>query len=327
MIQEVIGRWASRNYSSTSVWEQDWDLLIVLDACRNDLIWEVEDEYDFLNDRGQLTSVGSTTIEWLENTIQHAPSSEIEQTAYITGNPNSIRAFPFKFPDNCNCGKKLDPGHDDIFHAGRTICPACGETHEGDRIVPVEHLNEVWRSEWNNELGTILPRPITNATIRYGRANDFNRLIVHYMQPHHPFVSIPDVDRGTYIKPGDESREDRVLQTRTIWDQLQSGELTEDFVWHHYTENLRYVLDDLNLLLNNINTDSVVITSDHGNAMGEYGVYGHLADVPLPCLVDVPWYRTTACDTGNHDPTSSRKNKEDVTTSDVKQRLADLGYK
>ncbi|WP_147439952.1 LTA synthase family protein [Haloarcula sp. Atlit-7R] len=321
--QEIIGRWASRNYSPTPVWEEDWDLLIILDGCRADLMWEVEDEYDFLNDRGQLTSVGSTTIEWLENTIQNAPSSEIEQTAYITGNPNSVVAFRFSFPNNCSCGKELDPAYDDVYHSGTTTCSACGEAHEGDRIIPTDHLDEVWRSQWNNELGTILPRPITDAAIRYGRTNDFDRLIVHYMQPHHPFISIPDVDRGTYIEAGDE---DRVQRTETIWEQLQSGELTEDFVWHHYAENLRCVLNDVALLLDNIDADSAVITSDHGNAIGEYGVYGHLANVPLPCLVDVPWYRTTANDAGDYDPGSSREDRENLTSNDVKDRLADLGY-
>lgn len=322
MVQEVIGRWASRGYSPTSIWDQDWDLLIILDGCRQDLMWEVESEYDFLYDRNQLTSVGSTTIEWLENTIKNTPASEVERTAYITGNPNSVVAFPFSFTSNCSCGEKLDPDYDDTFHTGTTVCSACGEIHEGDRVIPVEHLEEVWRSQWDNELGTILPRPITNATIRYSRANDFDRLIVHYMQPHHPFVSIPDVDRGTYIEAGDE----RVQRSKTIWEQLQSGELDRDFVWHHYAENLRYVLDDVSLLLNNIDVDSAVVTSDHGNAMGEYGIYGHLANVPLPCLVNVPWYQTTAYDTGNHDPGSHKETDEKITTNEVEDRLADLGY-
>lgn len=36
------------NYDPVSIWDREWDLLIVLDACRLDLLRSVENEFDFL---------------------------------------------------------------------------------------------------------------------------------------------------------------------------------------------------------------------------------------------------------------------------------------
>jgi glucan phosphoethanolaminetransferase (alkaline phosphatase superfamily) len=86
------------------------------------------------------------------------------------------------------------------------------------------------------------------------------------------------------------------------------------------------VLDDVELLLENLDAETVVISSDHGNAIGEWGLYGHPTHVPLSCLVDVPWYRTTAEDIRTHEPESRDPDQEPLTSEEVKDRLADLGY-
>jgi hypothetical protein len=35
---------------ATNVFEKDWDVLVVLDACRVDALRAVQDEYDFIDD-------------------------------------------------------------------------------------------------------------------------------------------------------------------------------------------------------------------------------------------------------------------------------------
>lgn len=42
-----------------------------------------------------------------------------------------------------------------------------------------------------------------------------------------------------------------------------------------YLDDLRYVLDDVEILLENIAAEHVVLSADHGEAFGECGVYGH----------------------------------------------------
>lgn len=88
------------------------------------------------------------------------------------------------------------------------------------------------------------------------------------MQPHHPFISSPDLDKGSFIAEDDKYLEQ---QSRTVWEQLEAGELEEDEVLTEYRNNLRIVLEDVQILLENVDSETAVITSDHGNAIGEWG--------------------------------------------------------
>jgi len=77
-------------------------------------------------------------------------------------------------------------------------------------------------------------------------------------------------------------------------------------------------------LLENFDADTAVVTSDHGNAMGEYGIYGHPMYVPLTVLKRVPFCRTSATDTGTVSPSVELAGKS--VDEDVSERLGDLGY-
>lgn len=321
----VVRRLLQFQYDPMPIWERDWDVLIVLDACRYDTIVEVEDEFDFLNNRDELTSTASSTTGWVETNFSTDYERELSETAYVTGNPNSIRALPYEFPDHCDCGSGLSPAYDDIYHLGSTSCPTCDTIISGDRRSPFFALEEVWRDNWDNEIGTNPPRPITDAAINIHRTLNPNRLIVHYMQPHYPFITAPELSKGAKILDNDK---ERIKMTKTVWEYIESGELSEETVREEYTENLRYVLQDVSVLLENIDAETAVITSDHGNAIGEHGVYGHPPNTPIPALVRVPWYTTTAQDERTHESSYDRSNdKQHTATEEVKNRLQDLGYK
>ncbi|QIB74229.1 hypothetical protein G3I44_07925 [Halogeometricum borinquense] len=318
----IVRRISKLNYEPTSIWEREWDLLIVLDACRLDLLQSVEEEFRFLDHPGSMTSTASSTTGWVERSFDTQYEQKLAETAYVTGNPNSIRAFPHEFPETCECGASLKPSYQAVYHEGRETCPSCGTQIQGERQVPVKVLQEVWRDSWDNSLGTIQPRPITNAAITTGRETDVDSMIVHYMQPHHPFIPAPELDQGSYIAPNDEERQ---KQSRTIWEQLRMGDVDKEVVWREYRNNLRHVLEDVELLLENIDGDVAVITSDHGNAIGEYGIYGHPPGTPIDSIVTVPWYETTAVDEESHSPTPNATNSN-VTSEEVTERLQDLGY-
>jgi hypothetical protein len=81
----------------------------------------------------------------------------------------------------------------------------------------------------------------------------------------------------------------------------------------------------IELLLENLDAGTVVISADHGNAMGQWGQYGHPDGVPIAPLRNVPWVETTATDTGRYDP-DSVEDRESTTTDEVHSRLNDLGY-
>lgn len=261
----------------TPVWERDWDVLVVLDACRRDLLREVADEYDFVGGRddvGAHWSVGSMSEEWLRHTFTDEYADVVERSAYVTGNPYTAK---------------------DVFETEPAV------------------LDEVWKYAWNDDLGTVLPRALTDSAIATWREGDVDRMIVHYMQPHVPFVNDPDPDLDG--DPG-SFREGR--------DGFWRPGLPLEEVWSAYRDNLRYVLDDVSLLCASMDADTVAITADHGNALGPLGVWGHPRGIVLPSLRRVPWVETTAEDAGGYDPDVDRGTDDgDV---DVEDRLRALGY-
>lgn len=262
----------------TPVWERDWDVLVVLDACRVDLLREVRAEYPFLGGRdaiGTHWSIASKSDDWLRRTFAHEYAGAVEGTAYVTGNPFTAKVR---------------------FEATPAV------------------LDEVWRYGWDEELSTIPARPITDRAIDTWREGDVSRMIVHYMQPHGPFVHHPEM--GTYGGP-----EDFGEGFGDIWGRAGHDIPTAD-IRRAYRENLRYVLGDVELLLENLDADRVAITADHGNALGEFGVYGHPSDVLVPAIRRVPWVRTTGRDTGDYRPTTERESAR----TGVEDRLRHLGY-
>jgi hypothetical protein len=190
--------------------------------------------------------------------------------------------------------------------------------HTEDLAAPedFERLIEVWRSAWTDE-GTVPPRPVTDAAIETGRKTNDGRLLVHYMQPHCPFINHTELtpDRGT-VDRSDRHPDD-------VWDALERGEVSESTVWAAYQDNLELVLDEVKLLLDNVNAERVVITSDHGNAVGEWGLYGHPRMMPFSCLRRVPWIEFTTTDSGRHEP--DRQSKEVEVDRD--EQLRALGYR
>jgi hypothetical protein len=178
---------------------------------------------------------------------------------------------------------------------------------------------------WDECLQTIPPRPITDRAIATYMNQSPQRMIVHYMQPHIPFIRIVE---GGYEKIFDEvdgSRQNKYEQHSVDiyeFDLLRRGEIDFDTFWNAYKETLRAVLDDVAKLLQNIDANKVVISADHGNAVGEFGIYDH-ERVPIPAIRKVPWCETSATNTEQYIPTTERK--ED-TSVDMNKRLRDLGY-
>lgn len=262
----------------TPIYESDWDVLVVLDACRADLMGEVDGEYEFLTEMGTTRSVASVTRRWMLRNFVPEYADQMRRTTYICGNPHS----------------------DSVLEAS--------SFHE---------LREVWRDVWVDP-GTVPPEAMTNEAIRHGRSG-FDKMIVHYMQPHCPFLTAPEL-------AGKKWRDEFGHQTQDdVWTRLEKGYLDRQSVWNGYRENLRLALDEVGVLLENIDADEVVITSDHGNAIGEWGLYGHPEQMPFDVLREVPYYRTSGTDlrTREGDALAVETTEDEPS---VEERLRSLGY-
>ena len=69
-----------------NIYEEDWDALIILDACRVDALREVAPEYDYIKEVDSVMSIAGTSKEWVDHTFTEKYQSEVAETAYITAN-------------------------------------------------------------------------------------------------------------------------------------------------------------------------------------------------------------------------------------------------
>lgn len=281
----------------TNVFDKDWDVLIILDACRVDALEEVSDEYQFISVDDSITSVGSTSFEWMNYTFHNRNIGEIKHTAHVTGNGYTDRVL------------------NENGHTGNAAMPFGPSNYNTVSHDDFGYIEELWRadfeepSRWTVGNGTTRthPRYTTERAISAGRERDSERLIVHYMYPHDPFPLADDPD---LLRP---------------FDALRAGTISRDEAWNEYLDHLRFVLDEVELLLENMDANDVVITADHGEAFGEYGFYRHVIGCPIPCMREVPWVTTSAEDKGTCIPKAPEPETETESVS-VENRLEDLGY-
>jgi len=105
---------------------------------------------------------------------------------------------------------------------------------------------------------------VTDRAISASRNESQDSLLAHYLQPHVTFVPWKEntpLGRGNFGLDG--------RGTKDTWLRLRDSELTVKEVWDGYRQNLRYVLDEVALLLNNVDAEGTVITFDHGDGSGE----------------------------------------------------------
>jgi hypothetical protein len=187
---------------------------------------------------------------------------------------------------------------------------------DGHDLSHLGHVDEVWRDCWNGDQGTILAETVFRVAADFwnNRPDDIERMVVWAMQPHVPFI---DSDIGT----GYDSGEEWGGPCSDAWELVETGAVERETAWEAYADNLRYVLHAADEFSTTVDADKLVITSDHGNAIGEWGIYGHPPTYPLRCLTEVPWIELTATSTRNPQ-TVDRDSR-----ANLDEQLAALGYK
>lgn len=241
---------------STLVADMVWDNLIVLDCCRFDAFARHNDIAGRLI---RTVSTASCTWDWLGENFSH---KDMKDVIYVSANP---------FASYYYLRRKLG-------------------------YIPFYKIVEVWKNGWNDELKTVHPSAVNQATLDSLNSNPEKRHIIHYMQPHHPFigaVKLVDTDaipwRNKFL--GRENMEERELD---VFKMLQRGLVDAETIWKAYISNLMLVQGYVKKLLPSL-TGKICITSDHGDSFGRYGVfYGHPSRVFLRELLEVPWLEVCA---------------------------------
>lgn len=225
-----------------NIFDEEWDNLIIVDACRQDIYEDSTGVSDYRY------SKGSTTGEYIERNFSEG---EFDNIVYIAGNPFLADEFLDKFT-----------GRKNIF---------C------DKF-------DTFQTDWSEEDGTVLPEPLVRDAKTAESLYPDKRKIIHFIQPHHPFVNA-DYDSGKY-----ERKENWLTGFEfNVWDQAEVGLIDHETVSQDYQENLDYVLPHVEKLAEELEGKTVV-TSDHGNLLGEMGLYGHPPENDLKPLRKVPWH-------------------------------------
>lgn len=284
-----------------NIYRDDWDLLVVLDACRVDALQEVQEEYDFIGDIATRWSRGSTSKEWMENTFVEKYQDEIESTIYVTPNPFSSHLIN-------SVGKRVNYTWTEgtYFENSKFL----SDLVRNDLVTANKFCEfiDLWHMLDDDDITQLHPKKVTNYAIYAGRQNDCQRQIVHYMQPHRPYLTASD---------------DAPWKTHPF-GYLRDGGDSEN-VWTAYINNLRLVLNYVETLLTNVDAEKVIITSDHGELFGEWGLYSHEVGIPHPALRKVPWTETNAVDTESYKPKISRSDRK-ASDEVIQERLEALGY-
>lgn len=276
------------NTDGVAIMAEDWDNLIILDACRYDLFAE---QHDLPGTLEQRVSRGSHTVEFL---IGNFSGSNWLDTVYITASPQLHRR-----------NERINTAFHDVVN--------------------------VWQLDWDETHGTVLPEAMT----RYGHRaiNQYpnKRLVIHYMQPHYPFIETPEIDVGQRL---------RTMGGKDIWGQLLAGEATVSTaeIWKAYRENFRRVLPAIHELLGLL-AGKTIVTADHGNMIGERSSplpiqeWGHPPGTYTEELVTVPWLvvptakrRVIRSDPPNNQSRSIDSLDHHPHSTVTKERLRDLGY-
>lgn len=258
-----------KQVKATPIWSADWDVCLVLDGCRADTFESVlstrAGEREYLPPVDTRWSVGSASPEWIYETFRDRHRDHWQRAGYVTANPFS--------------GKQ--GGEKQFVHP--SVYPL--------RDRGLAHLDEVWRDGWqeSTDVETVSPSDVTDRALSaWGRRDGLgmDRLVVHYMQPHIPFR------RRDYWSPGWEGfdRFGTCGKLKGDWHQLRDGEIDPTEFRAAYEDNLRWVLNEVDRWRETTTAD-ILVTSDHGNAKGEWGEWGHPLGSVNPALREVPWVR------------------------------------
>ncbi|WP_256686323.1 sulfatase-like hydrolase/transferase [Halococcus qingdaonensis] len=275
--------------------DQDEFTLVILDSCRYDMFAAAY--ADFLGgDLSAVWSSGRWTGEYIHNMWDR-----YHDLTYVNAAP-VVSDFYFE-------NRASGPNPEQYFR----------------EVIPV------WEGGWDDDLGTTPAEEVTETALRVAADSDHPRLVVHYIQPHFPYVGDyrPDALEGGYAHIRERADADGDRMTDQWIARVESGDLTNAEIRRAYKSNLEYVLSEVQRLIRALDCP-IVVTADHGEHLGEGGRYLH--EESSKYTRTVPWFRVESVvgesETNPLDEVqrSDGENESSVDDDVVEERLADLGY-
>jgi hypothetical protein len=282
-------------FSEVDVMKEDWDNLLLLDACRYDIFSKINSLDGELEYR---ISKGSNSPQFINNNF----CGEYHDTIYVSGNPFLVDIEPGTFYD----------------------------------VVSVF-------DEWDSEIHTIPPEAVKDRALSVHQNNPNKRLIVHFMQPHIPYLGktgdkirremneVTTPKGWGHTPPDENNNKSKIEGTKESFAPAIEGvDITREDLRTAYRENLQIVLQHVGDLISKIDGKSV-ISADHGEHLGErlWPTYERVYDHPpyfSEELRKVPWLIVESGDRRKTvaEPQKERSPKE---IEDREEKLRALGYR
>lgn len=131
-----------------------------------------------------------------------------------------------------------------------------------------KRIIDVWDTEWNSGIGSVRPERLLEKAKPYFDLK--SRVIVHFVQPHQPFIGFDKTPDGN------------------IWSHLRAGRISENEARTGYYSNLNLALKAIEAT----DIDNAILTADHGNSFGVPYLWGTLYGHPpfhIRDIIEVPW--------------------------------------
>jgi hypothetical protein len=139
------------NERAPNVFDEDWDNLIILDACRYDAFEEVLPEYDLPGESGYTYSRGASTMEFLRANLT---GQDLSDTVYVTATSMLYRMIVIREEIEHNLHAVVDVWEDAID-----------------------------MGEWG-----VRPERMADRVLEVAEQYPEKRIVAHLIQPHIPFI-------------------------------------------------------------------------------------------------------------------------------------------
>ena len=139
---------------------------------------------------------------------------------------------------------------------------------------------ESYREEWDHEKNTLMPEHVLKDAKTAKKLFSDKKLVIHFIQPHQPFIHMDYQSEGSWVEDGGGDF--------NIWREARKGKYSREELWPYYKKNLEVPLPQVEEIVEEFD-GKTVITSDHGNLVGEMSLWGHPGGYDYEPLRRVPW--------------------------------------
>ena len=273
--------------------KRDWDVLFLLDSVRYDYFKKfTEDLLD--GETKKVTSPCTWSLGWLIETFDDNPRKDI-----VFLSPD----------DSVNANGKMPRIMDNKERKRYEGC-------KGDLNEYFYKIINVWEYGRDKEYGLVYPETMCDETEKYMKKYPNKKIITNFFQIHDPYIYFLERGEKSVMFHGGAKEWTRQMNKYVNLKRLASKFLSDETIWswrkrfgsvqpgslsalwmkygrqgirNAYVYDLRYVISYIKLVMTRNPNKRYVITSDHGERLGEKGNYGH-GGKREESVVEVPWF-------------------------------------